>query len=147
MFLSLTNTTGAKIKQILPTLPHRTPCALCGIVEKNTDSLVKGMILFDQGGGGRGGGKRSWPKALPPSVCGPLVSACFRLYFVVVCARDCEVFFLIFSQAQKYWRETHLLDPLSMTVARLRYQRVSNHLQFGGETSLTMAMTARWKSS
>jgi hypothetical protein len=33
-FLSLTNTTGAKIKQILPTLPHRTPHALCGSVKK-----------------------------------------------------------------------------------------------------------------
>jgi len=29
-------------------------------LRKNTDSLVKGMKLFDQGGGGRGGGKRSW---------------------------------------------------------------------------------------
>jgi hypothetical protein len=24
-------------------LPHRTPCALCGGVEENTDSLVKGI--------------------------------------------------------------------------------------------------------
>jgi hypothetical protein len=32
-----------------------------------------------------------------------LVSACFRLFFVVVVgARDCEGFFLIFSRAQKY---------------------------------------------
>jgi len=37
----------------------------------------------------------------------------FLLFFVVVCARD---FFLIFSRAQKYWRETHLLlDPLTWT--------------------------------
>jgi len=35
----------------------------------------------------------------------------------------------------------------SMTVARLRYWRISNHLQFGGVTSLTMAMAARRKSS
>jgi hypothetical protein len=55
-FLSLTHTTGAKIMPISPRLPHRTPQALCGSIEKNTDSLVKGMILFDQGGGGRGGG-------------------------------------------------------------------------------------------
>jgi hypothetical protein len=34
-----------------------------------------------------------------------------------------------------------------MTVARLRYRRISNHLQFGGVTSLTMAMAARRKSS
>ena len=147
MFLSLTNTTGAKIKQILPTLHHRTPPALCGSVEKYTDSLVKGMISFDQGGGGRGGGKRSRSKALPLSVRGPLVSSCFCLFFVVVCARDCEGFFLIFSRAQKYWRETHLLDPLSMTVAKLRYRCICNHLQFGSNTSLTMAMTARRKSS
>ena len=40
---------------------------------KNTDSLVKGMILFDQGGGGRGGGKRSWSKVLPPVSPWPLL--------------------------------------------------------------------------
>ncbi len=34
-----------------------------------------------------------------------------------------------------------------MTVTRLRYWRISNHLQFGGVTSLTMAMAARRKSS
>jgi hypothetical protein len=45
---------------------------------KNTDSLVKGMILFDQGGGGRGGGKRSWSKVLPP--VSPW-SACFSFFF------------------------------------------------------------------
>ena len=45
---------------------------------KNTDSLVKGMILFDQGGGGRGGGKRSWSKVLP--VFSPR-SACFSFFF------------------------------------------------------------------
>ncbi len=74
--MSLTHTTGAKITPILPTLPHHTP--LCGSVKKNTDSLVKGMILFDQGGGGRGGGKRSWSKVLPP--VSPW-SACFLLLF------------------------------------------------------------------
>jgi hypothetical protein len=40
-FLSLTNTTGAKITPILPTLRHRTLRALCCSIEKNTDSLVK----------------------------------------------------------------------------------------------------------
>jgi hypothetical protein len=93
VFLSLTNTTGAKNKQISQTLPHRTPCALCGSVKKNTDSLVKvkGMILFDQGGG-EGGGKRSCSKVLPPvspwSACFrlfPLVSACFHLFPLVFC--------------------------------------------------------------
>ena len=77
-FLSVMNTTWAKITPISPTLPHRTPRALCGSVEKNTDSLVKGMILFDQGGGGRGGegGKGHGRKCSPPSVRGPLVSCC-----------------------------------------------------------------------
>ena len=70
---------------------------------ENTDSLVKGMILFDQGGEGGEGEKRVMVKsAPPPSVSGLLVSACFRLFFVVVGARDCEGFFPIFSQAQKY---------------------------------------------
>ena len=45
---------------------------------KNTDSLVKGMIMVDQGGGGRGGGERSWSKVLPPV---SLWSACFSLFF------------------------------------------------------------------
>ncbi len=72
MFLSLTNSGGAKIMPILPTLLHLTPRALCVSVEKNTDSLVKGMILFDHGGGGEvRAGKRS-----PPSVRGPLVFCC-----------------------------------------------------------------------
>ena len=73
---------------ISPTLRHRTPRALCHSVETNTDSLVKGMILFDQGGGGgRGGGKRSWSKALPP--VSPLSVALFwrRIFFVVSCSR------------------------------------------------------------
>ena len=77
-FLSLTNSTWAKITPILPTLRRCTLRALCRSVKKNTDSLVKGMILFDQGGGGRGGGKRSWLKVLPP--VSPW-SACFRLFF------------------------------------------------------------------
>jgi hypothetical protein len=34
-----------------------------------------------------------------------------------------------------------------MTVAILRYRHVSNHLQFSGATSLTMAMAAHQKSS
>ena len=55
-----------------------SPRALCHSIKTNTDSPVKGMILFDQGGGGRGGGKRSWSKALPP--VSPW-SACFLLLF------------------------------------------------------------------
>jgi hypothetical protein len=39
---------------------------LCGSVDKNADSLVKGMTLCAQVGRGRGGGKRSWSKSLPP---------------------------------------------------------------------------------
>ena len=55
-------------------------------------------------------------KVLPP--VSPW-SACFRLFFVVVCARDCEDFFLILSRAQKYWRETHLLVPLPSGIGQL----------------------------
>jgi hypothetical protein len=109
-FLSVMNTTWAKITPILPMLPHHTPSALCGSVEKNTDSLVKGMILFDQGGGGRGGegrGDKVMVESAPPR------QSMVRLFPVVVCARDCKCFFLIFSRAQKYWRETHMLDPLA----------------------------------
>jgi len=40
---------GGEITPIWMTLPHCTPRALCGCVKKNNDSLVKGMILFDQG--------------------------------------------------------------------------------------------------
>ena len=50
---------------ILPTLPYRTPRALCSSVKKNTDSIVKGMLLFDQGGG-EGRGKESWSESAPP---------------------------------------------------------------------------------
>ena len=42
-----------------------------------------------------------------------------HLFPVVVCVRDCKGFFLIllfFSRAQKYWRETHLLDPLTLAI-------------------------------
>ena len=51
-FLSLNNTTGAKI-----TLFRRrygiAPHVRYAVASRtNTDSLVKGMILFDQGGGG-----------------------------------------------------------------------------------------------
>ncbi len=61
--------------------------------------------MIDQGGGGtRGGGNRSWSR------CSPRQSV-VRLFFVVVCARDCEGFFLMILQAQKYWRETHHWTP------------------------------------
>ena len=64
---------GAKITTILLMLPHHTPRALCGGVKKNTDSPVKGMILFAQGEGGGEGGKGHGRKCPPPSVRGPLV--------------------------------------------------------------------------
>ncbi len=107
VFLSLTNTTGAKITPFSPTLLHRTPPALRGSVEKNTDSLVKGMILFDQGGGGRGGGERSWSK-VPPPVSPWSACFCCCLLFLIL---------LFLSRAHKYWRETHLLDPLALAGA------------------------------
>ena len=49
------------------------------------------------------------------------------------------------TAARLRWRDCTATS--SMTVARLRYRRISNHLQFGGVTSLTMAMAARRKSS
>ncbi len=72
---------GQKFNPILLMLWHPTPRALCHRVEKNTDTLVKGMILFDQGGDGEERGKRSWTKLVLPSVCGPLV-------FCFVCSKD-----------------------------------------------------------
>ena len=121
-FLSLTNTMGAKITPILPTLRRCTPRALCRSVEKNTDSLVKGLILFDQGGGGRGRGKRSWLKVLPP--VSPW-SACFRLFFVFSSFSD----IIFFSRAQKYWRETHLLGPLLQNILLAKIVSFVNPLQ------------------
>jgi hypothetical protein len=59
-----------------PTLPHRTPCALCGSVEKNTDSLVKRMTLCAQVGGGKGRGKKVMIEIAPPVI--PW-STCFLL--------------------------------------------------------------------
>ena len=47
----------------------------------NTDSLVKGMILFDQGGGGEGRGKKVMVESAPPR------QSVFRLFFDVVCAK------------------------------------------------------------
>ena len=66
------------------------------------------MIFFAQGGGGGGeGGKGHGRKALPP--VSPW-SACFLLFLR-------KGFFQIFVRAQKYWRETHLLDPLAVSIA------------------------------
>jgi hypothetical protein len=42
--LSLTHVMGEKFLQILQMLPHCTLHALCGSIEKNTYSLVKGML-------------------------------------------------------------------------------------------------------
>jgi hypothetical protein len=49
------------------------------------------------------------------------------------------------TAARLRWRDCTVTS--SMTVARLWYWRISNHLQYGGVTSLTMAMAARRKSS
>jgi len=88
---------------ILPTLPHRTLRALCGSVEKKTDSLVKRMTLCAQVGGGGEGGKGHGQNRSPRQ-------SVVHLFFVVVSAKDfSDIFFL---RAQKYWRETHQLDPL-----------------------------------
>ena len=64
---------------ISPMLPHHTLRALCGSVEKNTESLVKGMILFAQG---KGGGGRVMVKSAPPR------QSVVRLFFVVVSTTD-----------------------------------------------------------
>jgi hypothetical protein len=80
---------------------HRVRYAVA--LAKNTDSLLKGMILFDQGGGGEGDwGKYHGGNHSPPSVRGPPV-------FLLLLARR---IFSVFLWSQKYWRETHLLDPL-----------------------------------
>ena len=97
-------TGGENITPILPTLRHQQGRVLCRSVKKNTDSLVKGMILFAQGEGGGDGGERSCSKALPPVT--PW-SACFLLLLA-------QRIFSYFSRSQKYWRETHLLDPLTL---------------------------------
>jgi len=66
---------GANIMPNSPTLPHRTTCTLCGSIEKNADSLVKGMTLSlcAQVGGGGEGEKGHGKNRSPPSVRGPLV--------------------------------------------------------------------------
>jgi len=70
------------------------PTALCHSVKTNTDSLVKGG-----GGGGGGGGEKVMVESAPPPVSPG--SACFSLFFVVICARDCEGFFLIIFPGSK----------------------------------------------
>ena len=65
MVLAFTDTTGAKYMLILLTLWHHPLRALCRSVEKNTYSLVKGMILFDQGGG-EARGKKVMVERAPP---------------------------------------------------------------------------------
>jgi hypothetical protein len=66
---------------ISPTLPHCTPRALCGSIEKNIDSLVKGMTLFDQGGGGIGEREKGHGQRAPPR------QSMVHLFFVVVCTK------------------------------------------------------------
>ena len=79
---------GAKIKPILTTLPHRTPRALCGSVEKNTDSLVRGMVLFDQGGGREGRGEKIMVESAPPR------QSVVRLFFLSF-LRSSSLFFAL----------------------------------------------------
>ena len=62
---------------------------------KNTDSLVKGMILLDEGGGKRGGGIKVFDENGAP--VSPL-SACF--FWVLALG-----FFLVVSPAQKKSRK------------------------------------------
>ena len=62
---------------------------------KNTDSLVKGMILLDEGGGKRGGGIKVFDENGAP--VSPL-SACF--FWVLALG-----FFLVVSPAQKNSRK------------------------------------------
>ena len=97
MLFALTNTGGANIMPNLPMLPHRTPRALCGSVEKNADSLVKGMTLCAQVGGGRGGGKRSWSKSRPP------VSPWSACIFVVVALRIFSDIFAVIGGNLTCW--------------------------------------------
>ena len=60
-------------------LRHPPLRALCHSVKKNTDSLVKGMILFAQGGGLEG--DKVMVKSAPPH------QSVVRLFFDVVCAK------------------------------------------------------------
>ena len=62
-------------------LRHQPGRALCRSIEKNSDSLVKGMILFAQGEGG-GRGEKVMVKSAPPR------QSVVRLFFVVVSAKD-----------------------------------------------------------
>ena len=64
---------------------HRVRYAVA--LAKNTDSLLKGMILFDQGGGGEGDwGKYHGGNHSPPSVRGPPV-------FLLLLARRIFLYF------------------------------------------------------
>ena len=76
------------------------------------------MILFDQGGGGGGEGEARGKKVMD-EVGAPvsLWLACFLLLFV-------QGIFLIFLQAQKYWWDTHLLDPLSTERSPLMWSQL-----------------------
>ena len=76
---------GGKNYAIFADAAASHPACIMSSIEKNADSLVKGMIFFDQKGGGRGGGNRSWSKLLPPV---SLWSACYFLFFLVSFAKD-----------------------------------------------------------
>ena len=91
----------------------------------------------------RRGGKRSWSKALPPV---SRRSACF-----CCCLR--EVFFLMFSWAQKYWRETHLLDPLPPPLLPLPSQAATKGRHYHASSATAnsaqawTAVPAAWQCS
>ena len=53
---------------------------------KNTDSLVKGIGLLDEGGGKRGGGIRYSDEMVLPSVCPPLVFLCVLALAIFACS-------------------------------------------------------------
>ena len=82
----------------MPALLHRPRCALCGSIKKYIHiSLYRECNCFT-----RGGGRRLLTNLVLQSVCGPFA---FFGFLIVGC-------FLVFLLTQKYWRETHLLDPL-----------------------------------
>jgi len=89
---------------ISPTLRHRTPRALRRSVKTNTDSLVKGMILFDQGGG-EGRGEKVMVEIAPPR------QSVVRLFFDVVCAKYVHFFSNIFAGSKILAGNSHAGPP------------------------------------
>ena len=67
-----------------------------------------------------------------------------RLFFLVSSCFLCEGFFLMISRAQKYWRETHLLDPLSKGFSRIN--KIKEEI-FISTPSLSITIIARLLSA